>query len=71
MVRLALGIVLTGGAVTASLLGFSDLTNALEATAYGSPAIRHALIVLGAAGAALGAGISLLIWEVSVRLDRY
>jgi hypothetical protein len=69
--RLALGAILTITAIMTIVLGFVFLIEALEGPGYGSPQVRNALILLGAAGAALGGGISLLIWEGAARLGRW
>lgn len=69
--RLALGAVLTIAAIMVIVLGFVLLVEALEGPGYGSPEVRNTLILLGAAGATLGGGISLLIWEGAARLRRW
>jgi hypothetical protein len=51
--------------------GFAQLAAALEGPGYGSPAVRNVLIVLGITGAALGAGVCLMIWEGAARLRRW
>ncbi|MGE3277174.1 MAG: hypothetical protein AB7O67_18830 [Vicinamibacterales bacterium] len=67
-VLLALGIVLAGGGIIGAALGLKDLMDSLNTAGYGSVEVRNALIFMGAAGAALGTGISLLIWDTANRL---
>jgi hypothetical protein len=69
LLRLIAGLVLFLAAIGTAVAGFSRLFAALDAHGHGSTAVRHALIWMGAAGGGLGAGISLLIWEFSVRLS--
>jgi hypothetical protein len=65
--RLILGGTLFVGAIAVGVFGFLNLANVLNSGGYGTPAQRNALVILGAAGAALAAGIALVIWEVSER----
>jgi hypothetical protein len=69
--RLALGIVLFFAAIAVLPFGFAHLAAALEGPGYGSAEVRNALIVLGIAGAVLGAGVCLMIWEGAARLRRW
>lgn len=69
--RLLAGALIFLVAIITMMIGFVHLNGALEGSGYGSPEVRNALIVLGAAGAALGAGICLLIWEGAARLGRF
>lgn len=69
--RLLIGVLLFLAAVLTIILGFVHLMEALEGPGYGSPEVRNALIVLGAAGAALGTGTSLMIWEGAARLGKW
>jgi hypothetical protein len=65
---MATAIVLTVAGITGSALGLKDLMDSLNTAGYGSVEVRNSLIYMGAAGAALGTGISLLIWEVANRI---
>lgn len=67
LLRLLLGVVLLVGASVTAYQGISALHAALIAKGHGSTEARAALVWLGAAGGGLGAGVSLLIWEFSVR----
>jgi hypothetical protein len=49
--------------------GFIQMVRSLEAGAYASGGVSPAFWWLGAGGGLLGLGISLLIWEMSVRYD--
>lgn len=68
-VRLFTGVITFIAAVVAALVGFSALNTALNGREYGSNEVRHALVWLGAAGGALGVGVSLLIWEFTIRIS--
>ena len=63
------GIVLIVVAVTTAVLGFVRLISILDGGGYGTPAMRWALIVLGAAGAFLAGGVATLIWELAKRYE--
>jgi hypothetical protein len=58
-------------AIVASLvlmaLGFARMILGLRAAGYGSTEVAVALALMGAAGGLLALGISLLIWEASIR----
>jgi hypothetical protein len=69
-VRLACGVVVVLAAVAAAVLGFLSLFAAFEASEREAPPMRNALMLLGTAGAGFGVGISLLIWEVTLRVQR-
>ena len=69
--RLTVAILLFLSAILTIGLGFVHLMASLEGPGYGSPEVRNALILLGAAGAALGAAVSLLIWEGAARLGKW
>ena len=47
--------------------GFIQMVRSLEADGYGTSGITYALGWLAVGGGLLGMGVSLLIWEVSVR----
>ena len=66
---LATGILLTMGGIGGAALGLTGLFAALESSGYGSVEIRNALIFVGLSGAALGTGVTLVIWEISQRLE--
>jgi hypothetical protein len=55
------------GALVALPAGGLQMVRTLERGGYGSTAIDVALLWLGAGGALLAIGVSLLIWELSVR----
>jgi hypothetical protein len=69
MVRFLIGILLCLSAVVAIVYGFFRLAGVLESGGYGTSAQRDALIVLGAAGALLAAGIATIIWDVAKRYE--
>jgi hypothetical protein len=54
-------------ALVAVLSGGLMMVGALERGGYGTSSVDRALAVLVAGGACLAIGISLLIWELSVR----
>jgi hypothetical protein len=60
---------LTITAVGLALVGFVRLITTLESGGYGTPRMRYALFILGAAGAVLSAGIATLIWDISKRYE--
>jgi len=47
--------------------GFVQMVRALERGGYGTTSITYALVWLGVGGGLLGLGVSLMIWELSVR----
>lgn len=47
--------------------GFVNMVRALERGGYGTTSITYALIWLGVGGGLLGLGVSLMIWELSIR----
>jgi hypothetical protein len=55
------------GAMVAIPGGAIQMIRSLERGGYGTTSIDIALVWLGVGGALLGMGISLLIWELSVR----
>lgn len=67
MFRLVTGVTLCVVALVVTVAGFLRLGRVLEAGGYGTPAVRDALMILGAAGACISAGIALIIWDVSQR----
>lgn len=54
-------------ALATAVFGFLELVAVLEGGGYGSPALRRALAILGAAGACLAGGVATLIWDVAKR----
>jgi hypothetical protein len=66
-VRYIAGMVSLIGALVALPAGGIQMVRTLERGGYGTSGIDVALLWLGAGGALLGIGISLLIWELSVR----
>ena len=55
------------GALVALAGGGIQMVRSLERGGYGTGSVNIALIWLGVGGALLSIGISLLIWELSVR----
>lgn len=47
--------------------GFVQMVVALNHGGYGTSSVNYAVYTLGVGGGLLGLGISLLIWEMSVR----
>ena len=66
-VRYVIGMVALLGALVALPAGGIQMVQTLERGGYGTTDIDVALIWLAAGGALLGIGISLIIWELSVR----
>jgi hypothetical protein len=69
-IRVVAGLVFTIVAAAVAIIGFSRLFAVLEGGGYGTPPMRHALIVLGVAGACLATGIATLIWDISKRYEK-
>jgi hypothetical protein len=65
--RYVAGMVALFGAMVALPAGGIQMVRTLERGGYGTTGIDFALIWLGVGGGLLGIGISLLIWELSVR----
>ena len=68
-VRVLVGMVFTISAIMMSLIGFDRLITVLESGGYGTAPMRHALMILGAAGALLATGVATLIWEIAKRYE--
>jgi len=66
-IRYVAAMVSLFGAMVAIPGGAVQMIRTLERGGYGTTSIDIALIWLGVGGALLGMGISLLIWELSVR----
>jgi hypothetical protein len=66
-VRYVSGLVALVTALVTLLGGGLMMVGALERGGYGTSSVDRALTVLAAGGGFLAIGISLLIWEVSVR----
>ena len=66
-VRYVAAMVSLIGALVALPGGGIQMVRSLERGGYGTGSVNIALIWLGVGGALLGIGISLLIWELSVR----
>jgi hypothetical protein len=66
-VRYVIGMVALLGALVALPAGGIQMVRTLERGGYGTTDIDVALMWLSAGGALLGIGISLIIWELSVR----
>jgi hypothetical protein len=66
-IRYVAAMVSLFGAMVAIPGGAIQMIRTLERGGYGTTSIDIALIWLGVGGALLGMGISLLIWELSVR----
>lgn len=69
-VRLLTGAVLLILALAVAVFGFVTLVSVLNHGGYGTPAMRRALVILGAAGAGLAGAIATLIWDVAKRYER-
>ena len=67
--RLILGATLVVASLATALFGLVRLIRLLEGGGYGTPAMRQALVILGTAGAGLGAGIVTIIWDISKRYE--
>jgi hypothetical protein len=63
-------MVLVIGAISGAVISFLRLTDVLDRGGYGSDAMRSTLVMLGIAGACLGAGIATLIWDIAKRFER-
>ena len=66
-IRYVSAITLLVVALVTLLSGGFMMVGALERGGYGTSSITRALMVLGAGGGFLAIGISLLIWELSIR----
>jgi hypothetical protein len=66
-IRYVIGMVCLLGALVALPAGGIQMVRTLERGGYGTTGVDVALMWLGAGGALLGIGISLIIWELSVR----
>ena len=66
-IRYVAAMVSLFGAMVAIPGGAIQMIRSLERGGYGTTSINIALVWLGVGGALLGIGISLLIWELSVR----
>jgi hypothetical protein len=66
-VRYVSGLVMLVTALVTLLSGGLMMVRALERGGYGTSSVDGALTVLAAGGGFLAIGISLLIWELSVR----
>jgi hypothetical protein len=66
-IRYVSGMVLLVAAFVTLLSGGFMMVGALERGGYGTSTVDRALAVLAAGGAFLALGISLLIWELSIR----
>ena len=66
-IRLIIGMVSLIGALVALPAGGIQMVRTLERGGYGTAGIDVALMWLGAGGALLSIGVSLIIWELSVR----
>lgn len=67
--RLLAGALLLIIALAAATYGFVTLVRVLDGGGYGTPAMRHALAILGLAGACLAGGIATVIWDLSKRYE--
>jgi hypothetical protein len=67
--RYVSALVLLIAAIVTLLGGGLMMVDALERGGYGTPRVDRALTLLAAGGGFLAIGISLLIWEVSVRYN--
>ncbi len=67
--RLLTGTLLCLIALTVAAYGFVTLVRVLDSGGYGTPAMRHALVLLGISGAFFAGGIATLIWDVAKRYE--
>ena len=68
-VRYVSGMALLVAALVTLLSGGFMMVGALERGGYGTSSVDRALTVLAAGGGFLAIGISLLIWEISIRYN--
>ena len=68
-IRYVAGLVLLVASLVTLLSGGFMMVDALERGAYGTSTIDRAVTVLASGGGFLAIGISLLIWEISVRYN--
>jgi hypothetical protein len=66
-IRFVMALVSLVAALVALPAGGVQMVRALERGGYGTSAVDQALVWLGVGGGLLSIGISLLIWELSVR----
>jgi hypothetical protein len=66
-IRYIIGVVSLISAFVALAAGAIQMVRTLERGGYGTSGIDVALLWLAAGGALLGLGVSLVIWELSVR----
>ena len=66
-IRYVAAMVSLCGAMVSLSAGAIQMVRTLERGGYGTVGINFALIWLGVGGGLLGIGVSLLIWELSVR----
>ena len=66
-IRYVAAMVSLFGAMVALPAGAIQMVGTLERGGYGTTSINFALLWLGVGGGLLGVGVSLLIWELSVR----
>jgi hypothetical protein len=66
-IRYIVGVVSLISAFVALAAGAIQMVSTLERGGYGTSGIDVALLWLAAGGALLGLGVSLVIWELSVR----
>jgi hypothetical protein len=69
-IRLTVGFLLFFGSLLIAILGFVRLVGVLDRGGYGTPPMRDALLILGAAGAGLAGGLATLIWDIAKRFER-
>ena len=67
--RAIIGIVCMASSLAIIGASFVLFTRALDASGYGSPAWKTALMWMSGGGGLLGIGMSCLIWELSVRYN--
>ena len=67
--RMIAGSVCLAASLIVILASFVMMVVALERTGYGSSGVTYALVWMSGGGALLGVGMSLLIWELSVRYN--
>jgi hypothetical protein len=67
--RLLIGVLLFMVAIVLAIYGFRNLVRILESGGYGTPAMRNAFGLLGAAGALLASGVATIIWDIAKRYE--
>jgi hypothetical protein len=67
--RAIIGVVCMASSLVIIAASFVLFVRALDASGYGSPAWKSALMWMSGGGGLLGVGMAVLIWELSVRYN--